>query len=129
MAASKLTSPVNSMVYSFFLFLIVFSAQQVYAEKLASSEAFTILGGFISSLLFLFALTFLGNLQEYLDLRTGWGAVAVALLVAVSAASFIHGVSCTTCVLFSTVILYEISKVSVVAHQQVTEVVKKKKAA
>ncbi|XP_016690791.1 uncharacterized protein [Gossypium hirsutum] len=46
----------------------------MYRGKLASSELFTILGGFISSFLFLVSLTFIGNFQEAFGMRTGWGA-------------------------------------------------------
>jgi hypothetical protein len=56
-ARRQMTPVGSSMLYSFLLFIITLSLQQVYKEKLASSEAFTILGGFISSLLFLLALT------------------------------------------------------------------------
>jgi len=45
------------MAYSFLLFVILLSAQQVYGELLASKEWLTIVGGFISSLLFLLCLT------------------------------------------------------------------------
>ncbi|EOY16405.1 Keratinocyte-associated protein 2 isoform 3 [Theobroma cacao] len=49
----------------------------MYRGKLASSELFTILGGFISSLLFLVSLTFIGNFQETCGMRTGWGAASI----------------------------------------------------
>lgn len=47
----------SSMIGSILLFTVVLSLQEVYRGKLASSELFTILGGFTSSLLFLFSLT------------------------------------------------------------------------
>ncbi|KAG4210851.1 hypothetical protein ERO13_A02G071601v2 [Gossypium hirsutum] len=53
----------NSMLYSFLLFTVILSLQMMYRGKLASSELFTILGGFISSFLFLVSLTFIGNFQ------------------------------------------------------------------
>lgn len=45
------------MLYSFLLFIITLSLQQVYREKLASTELYTILGGLISSILFLLVVT------------------------------------------------------------------------
>ncbi|MFQ6639828.1 hypothetical protein Gotur_015243 [Gossypium turneri] len=48
----------SSMLYSFLLFTVILSLQEMYRGKLASSELFTILGGFISSLLFLVLLTY-----------------------------------------------------------------------
>ncbi len=56
-ARSHLTSTGNSMLYSFLLFIITLSLQQVYREKLASTELYTILGGLISSILFLLVVT------------------------------------------------------------------------
>lgn len=47
----------TSMLGSFLVFTVILSLQEIYRGKLASSELFTILGGFTSSLLFLFSLT------------------------------------------------------------------------
>ncbi|KAK3029189.1 hypothetical protein RJ639_038741 [Escallonia herrerae] len=80
----------NSMLYSLLLFIVILSLQEMYRGKLASSELFTILGGFTSSLLFLFLLTFIGNYQETSGVRTGWGAVILAEAVALVAASTVH---------------------------------------
>ncbi|XP_027339250.1 protein KRTCAP2 homolog [Abrus precatorius] len=102
----------SSMMYSFLLFTVILSLQEMYRGKLASSELFTILGGFISSLLFLVLLTFIGNFQETIGARTGWGAVLIAEAVALIAASTVHRVCITTCFLFSAVLLYEVNKIS-----------------
>ncbi|MCO5593820.1 hypothetical protein L7F22_047838 [Adiantum nelumboides] len=121
---SQMTSAGNSMLYSFLLFIITLSLQQMYKEKLASSEVFTILGGFISSLLFLLALTFIGNWQETLNNRTGWGAVFLSGIIATIAASAVHRVCVTTCFIVSIGILYEVNKLSAKVHQK-AEVKKK----
>ncbi|BBM98141.1 hypothetical protein MPTK1_1g11160 [Marchantia polymorpha subsp. ruderalis] len=126
-ARNHLTSTANSALYSFLLFVITLSLQQVYKEKLASTEVFTILGGFVSSLLFLLVLTFIGNIQESIGTRTGWGAVIFAQFIAAVAAGAVHRVCVTTCLLFSMGLLYELNKLSTVMHQQ-QEVVKGKKA-
>ncbi|KAJ1387380.1 Keratinocyte-associated protein 2 [Sesbania bispinosa] len=102
----------SSMLYSFLLFTVILSLQEMYRGKLASSELYTILGGFISSLLFLVLLTFIGNFQETAGARTGWGAVIIAEAVALIAASTVHRVCITTCFLFSAVLLYEVNKIS-----------------
>ncbi|KAL4272580.1 hypothetical protein GQ457_13G017160 [Hibiscus cannabinus] len=68
----------SSLMYSFFfLFTFILSLQMMYRGKLASSELFTILGGFISSLLFLVLLTFIGNFHE----ANGIGLVGVSILL------------------------------------------------
>lgn len=56
-----MTSTGNSMLYSFLLFVITLSLQQVYKDKLASTELYTVFGGLISSLLFLLVLTVGGS--------------------------------------------------------------------
>ncbi|KAL7246195.1 hypothetical protein ACSBR2_001345 [Camellia fascicularis] len=102
----------SSMLYSLLLFIIVLSLQEMYRGKLASSELFTILGGFTSSLLFVMLLTFVGNYQETIGIKTGWGAVIFAEAVALIAASTVHRVCITTCFLFSAGLLYEVNKLS-----------------
>ncbi|KAJ0570597.1 putative keratinocyte-associated protein [Helianthus annuus] len=102
----------NSMLYSLLLFVVTLSLQEMYRGKLASSELFTILGGFTSSLVFLFLLTFIGNYQETYGVKTGWGAVILAEVVALVAAGTVHRVCITTCFLFSAVMLYEVKKIS-----------------
>ncbi|XP_018481854.2 uncharacterized protein LOC108852874 [Raphanus sativus] len=102
----------RSMVGSVLMFTVVLSLQEVYRGKLASSELLTIIGGFTSSLLFLFSLTFIGNLQESSGMKSGWGAVIVGEIIALVAASTVHRVCITTCFLFSGGLLYEMSKIS-----------------
>ncbi|KAG2321046.1 hypothetical protein Bca52824_014259 [Brassica carinata] len=108
------------------LFTVVLSLQEVYRGKLASSELFTILGGFTSSplsllshskyLVFkflenlgqcdLFTLQFIGNLQESSGGKSSWGAVIIAEIIALVAASTVHRF------LFSAGLLYEMNKIS-----------------
>ncbi|XP_065846863.1 uncharacterized protein [Euphorbia lathyris] len=107
-----MAGPGSSMLYSGLLFTIILSLEEMYRGKLASTELFTILGGFISSLLFLVLLTFIGNFQESCGMKTGWGAVVSAEVVALIAAGTVHRVCITTCFLFSVGLLYEVNKLS-----------------
>ncbi|KAM7514752.1 hypothetical protein LguiA_004335 [Lonicera macranthoides] len=102
----------SSMLYSFLLFIVILSLQEMYRGKLASTELFTILGGFTSSLLFVALLTLIGNYQETCGDKTGWGAVIFAEVIALIAASTVHRVCITTCFMFSAGLLYEINKLS-----------------
>ncbi|KAL1817168.1 hypothetical protein ACET3Z_019742 [Daucus carota] len=102
----------SSMLSSLLLFTVILSLQEMYRGKLASTELFTILGGFTSSLLFLMLLTFIGNYQESSGVKTGWGAVILSELVALIAAGTVHRVCITTCFLFSAGLLYEVNKLS-----------------
>ncbi|XP_075482932.1 uncharacterized protein LOC142523162 isoform X3 [Primulina tabacum] len=110
--SSYMAAAGSSMLYSFLLFVATLSLQEMYRSKLASSELFTILGGFTSSLVFLLLLTFMGNYQETNGIKTGWGTVIIAEVVALVAASTVHRVCITTCFLFSAVLLYEVNKLS-----------------
>ncbi|KAL5563854.1 hypothetical protein UlMin_033601 [Ulmus minor] len=83
----------------------------MYRGKLASTELFTILGGFISSLFFLVLLTIIGNFQETCGSKTGWGAVVIAEVVALIASNPILMILFSLCsFLFSAVLLYEFNK-------------------
>ncbi|CAN1130477.1 Protein KRTCAP2 homolog [Linum perenne] len=108
----------SSMLYSLLLFTVILSLQEMYRVKLASTELFTILGGFTSSLLFLVLLTFIGNFQESNGTKTGWGAVVLAEAVALIAAGTVHRVCITTCFLFSAGLLYEVNKLSGVVQSK-----------
>ncbi|CAI5515863.1 unnamed protein product [Closterium sp. Naga37s-1] len=114
--ARKLTSPQTSALYAVILFLIVLSLQQVNRATLASSKPLTIVGGFVSALLFLLALTFFSNMQEAMGARSGWGVVFLSLFIATVAAASVHGVCATTCILFSAGLLFEVQRVSVAAY-------------
>eukprot|EP00252_Welwitschia_mirabilis_P019946 TRINITY_DN4760_c0_g1_i2.p1 TRINITY_DN4760_c0_g1~~TRINITY_DN4760_c0_g1_i2.p1 ORF type:complete len:127 (+),score=13.04 TRINITY_DN4760_c0_g1_i2:215-595(+) len=119
MAARNMTSSGSSMVYSFLLCVITLSLQQMYKAKLASTELYTILGGFISSFIFLLILTFFGNFLESAGSRTGWGSVFLAEFIALIAAAAVHRVCITTCFLFSVGLLYEVNKLSGMMHLKV----------
>ena len=54
----------SSFVVSSILSLLLFSGMQVYKAALASSQMMTILAGFTGSLLFVFLLTALANLEK-----------------------------------------------------------------
>merc|ERR1712128_41186 len=54
----------GSFVVSSIVSLLLFSGMQVYKTALASSQLMTILAGFTGSLLFVFLLTAVGNLEK-----------------------------------------------------------------
>ncbi|KAL5548951.1 hypothetical protein UlMin_004182 [Ulmus minor] len=97
---------------SSFFYSLSFTLQEMYRGKLASTELFTILEGFISSLLFLI----IGNFQETCGSKTRWGAVVIAEVVALIVASTSNPIlmilffQCSF--LFSTILLYEVNKLS-----------------
>jgi hypothetical protein len=98
----------QTVLVSAMLFILTLSLLRLAATKLASTEIFTIVGGFISSLLFFFGILTVGNLEN----ETGWIEVFGCLFVALIAAASVHRVCVTTCFLFSAGILYVMNKVS-----------------
>ena len=65
----------SSMLYSFLLFTVILSLQEMYRGKLASTELFTIIGGFISSLLFLVLLTVSSGAQ-FVEICTVYSSIS-----------------------------------------------------
>eukprot|EP00744_Colponema_vietnamica_P035872 GILI01062724.1.p1 GENE.GILI01062724.1~~GILI01062724.1.p1 ORF type:complete len:140 (+),score=30.90 GILI01062724.1:46-420(+) len=105
----------QSLVLSSLLFLVLLSLIQVTSSPLASSELFTILGGFLCSLLFVFALIAIGNIEQILlgdNTTTGWFEVGFALFMGMTIGASVHRVCVTTCFLFSCGILYLLNNVS-----------------
>jgi len=116
----QVPSPKSSLVVSVLLYIITLSALQIYAPKLASSEVLTIVGGFVSSLLFFFSLISVGNLEDIIfgsDTQAGWVEVLVCLFFALVVAATVHRVSVTTCFLFSLGLLFYLNTVSKVVYR------------
>merc|ERR1739840_34517 len=93
----------------------IFSGMQVYKTFLASSQLMTILAGFSGSLLFVFLLTAVGNLEKSVfgfNFQTKLGEVVFCMLMAMSAAGTVHRVSATTCLLFSIGMVWSLNKIS-----------------
>mmetsp|Transcript_15440 Transcript_15440/g.23140 ORF Transcript_15440/g.23140 Transcript_15440/m.23140 type:complete len:111 (-) Transcript_15440:1182-1514(-) len=81
----------------------------VFSQTLASSHQLILFGGFLSALVFWGIMIALGNYRK--EIR--WKEVAIAEFVAVLAASFIHRVAVTSCMIFSGVLVwYTISMTS-----------------
>eukprot|EP01091_Cochliopodium_minus_P008030 TRINITY_DN17925_c0_g1_i1.p1 TRINITY_DN17925_c0_g1~~TRINITY_DN17925_c0_g1_i1.p1 ORF type:complete len:113 (-),score=12.32 TRINITY_DN17925_c0_g1_i1:50-388(-) len=96
----------TTIVTSLFLFLITLIVLQFLSNFLASSPPLTILGGFLSSFSYLFALIAIGNLTD----NASWSAVIASMLIAIIVASSIHRVSATTCILFSSALTYKLNQ-------------------
>jgi len=111
----------GSFLVSSILSLLLFSGMQVYKTVLASTQLFTIVAGFSGSLLFVFLITAVGNLEKSVfghNFQTKLGEVVLCMLMAMSAAGTVHRVSATTCLLFSIGMAWSLNKLSQEAHGQ-----------
>merc|ERR1712176_499675 len=92
-----------------------FSGMQVYKSALASTQLMTILAGFSGSLLYVFLLTAVANLEKSIfgfNFQTKLGEVVFCMLAAMSAAGTVHRVSATTCLLFSLALPWSLQRMS-----------------
>jgi len=122
----------GSFAVSSLLAVLTFSAMQVYKSVFAASQLMTILGGFTGSIFFVFVLTAVGNLEKVVfgsSFQTQLKEVVFCLLLSMGAASTVHRVCATTCLLFSLLMIYAINAISndVYAAAPVTAQQKKKK--
>ncbi|XP_052099992.1 keratinocyte-associated protein 2-like [Mytilus californianus] len=116
-------SPAISSVISLTLGMSMFAVMQMFKQQLAATEYMTILGGLLGSIVFIFVLTGVSNLETSLF---GGGfqtkllpEVAFCLAMAMFASGLIHRVCVTTCFIFSLVALYYINKISQKVHAPV----------
>jgi len=104
-----------SCLVSLVLSILTMSGMQMLKPVLVSSQIGTITAGFLGSLLFVFLLTCIGNLERLLfglHFQTKWGESVLCLALSVFASASVHRVSATTCVLFSCAMLYAIVNIA-----------------
>ena len=108
------------------LTILTFSGMQMAKVTLASSQVMTILGGLFGSILFVFLLTTIGNLEQVVfgkGFQTKLPETILCLILAMAASGSIHRVCVTTCLLFSMIMLYSMYKISQSVHGHESDVV------
>ncbi|XP_058808842.1 protein KRTCAP2 homolog [Phymastichus coffea] len=105
-----------SLLLSSILTVLLFSGMQMYKNWLISSQLHIVFGGYIGSLVFIFLLTALGNLESVLFGKSFqmklFPEVFISLIFSLVASGLIHRVATTTCFLFSILSLYYINRIS-----------------
>lgn len=105
-----------SFILSSIITVLLFSGMQMYRSWLTSSQLHTILGGYVGSLLFLFVLTALGNLEATVFGKSFqqklFPEVVFSLIISLISSGLVHRVATTTCFLFSMVTLYYMNRIS-----------------
>lgn len=104
-----------SCVVSLVLSILTMSGMQMLKPSLVASQGGTIAAGFLGSLLFVFLLTCLGNLERLLfghGFQTKWGEAVLCMAMSIFTSASIHRVSATTCFLFSCLMLYSMVNIA-----------------
>ena len=118
-------SETSSFPVAAILTILTFSGMQMAKMTLASSQVMTILGGFFGSILFVFLLTTIGNLEQIVfgkGFQTKLPETIFCLILAMAASGSIHRVCVTTCLLFSMIMLYSMYKISQSVHGHESDV-------
>jgi len=100
------------------IFIITLSSLQIWSEKLRESPKLIVLGGFLSSLLFFFAVVAVGNVKKEIKWLDAIGCLVLACVCAGS----VHRICVTTCILFSGVVVLYLNVMSARIQTKVQEI-------
>ncbi|XP_059045981.1 protein KRTCAP2 homolog [Achroia grisella] len=105
----------TSFVLSSILALLIFSGMQMYKPFLIKSPITIIFGGYLGSVMFMFFVTAVGNLEATLfgkNFQLKLTEIVLSMAVALVAAGMVHRVCFTTCLIFSIITIYYMNKLS-----------------
>ncbi|XKL66351.1 hypothetical protein PGB90_009771 [Kerria lacca] len=105
-----------SLILSLVTIVLLFSGMQANKQWLTSSPVQTLFGGFVGSLIFLFSLTAIGNLETFIfgkNFQTKlFPEVAFCYLFTFLSAAMVHRICVTSALILSTITLYYMNNIS-----------------
>ncbi|NP_001040196.1 keratinocyte-associated protein 2 [Bombyx mori] len=105
----------TSFVLSSILTLLIFSGMQMYKPQLILSPMTIIFGGYLGSLMFMFFVTAVGNLETILfgkAFQLKLPEVVLSMGISLIAAGMVHRICFTTCLIFCVITIYYMNKLS-----------------
>ncbi|KAG6452361.1 protein KRTCAP2 homolog [Manduca sexta] len=105
----------TSFVLSSILTLLIFSGMQMYKPLLVKSPITIIFGGYLGSVMFMFFVTAVGNLEATLfgkNFQLKLPEIVLSMAVSLIAAGMVHRICFTTCLIFSIITIYYMNKLS-----------------
>ncbi|XP_047512681.1 protein KRTCAP2 homolog [Pieris napi] len=105
----------TSFIISSILTLLLFSGMQMYKPILVKSPITIIFGGYLGSLMFMFFVTAVGNLEATLfgkNFQLKLPEIIISMAISLIAAGMVHRVCFTTCLIFSLITIYYMNKLS-----------------
>ncbi|XP_045486341.1 protein KRTCAP2 homolog isoform X2 [Pieris rapae] len=88
---------------------------QMYKPILVKSPITIIFGGYLGSLMFMFFVTAVGNLEATLfgkNFQLKLPEIVISMAISLIAAGMVHRVCFTTCLIFSLITIYYMNKLS-----------------
>ncbi|XP_061708686.1 keratinocyte-associated protein 2 [Cydia pomonella] len=105
----------TSFVLSSILTLLIFSGMQMYKPWLVRSPMTIIFGGYLGSVMFMFFVTAIGNLEATLfgkNFQLKLPEIVLSMALSLIAAGMVHRICFTTCFIFSIIVIYYMNKLS-----------------
>ncbi|KAJ0182611.1 hypothetical protein K1T71_001980 [Dendrolimus kikuchii] len=105
----------TSFVLSSILTILLFSGMQMYKPVLVKSPITIIFGGYLGSVMFMFFVTAVGNLEATLfgkNFQLKLPEIVISMAISLIAAGMVHRICFTTCLIFSIITIYYMNKLS-----------------
>ncbi|XP_026758808.1 protein KRTCAP2 homolog [Galleria mellonella] len=105
----------TSFILSSILALLIFSGMQMYKPLIVKSPLTIIFGGYLGSVMFMFFVTAVGNLEATLfgkNFQLKLPEIILSMAVALVASGMVHRICFTTCLIFSIITIYYMNKLS-----------------